>query len=138
MVYWNTPLGPNEKSPGEILHGKKAHSDLPIANAALQRKGLVEETLFSTKTQHKADENQLIEGQTVMYKTPPEQTWRKATVVVKYLGHKSHDIKSEESGTYCCTWQHLKPYKPKHPANCKGLSHSPVQQPRAARPKRSV
>ena len=70
MVYCNTPLGPNQKSPAEILHGNKAHSDLPMANAALQVRGLVEETLISTKNQHKADENQLPEGQTVMYKTP--------------------------------------------------------------------
>ena len=79
MVYHNTLLGPNQKSPVETLCGKKAHNELPMANAALQAKGLVKETLLSAK-------NQLLEGQTVMYKTPPEKIWRKATVV-KYLGH---------------------------------------------------
>ena len=72
-----------------------------------------------------------------MYKTPPEKIWRKATIV-KYLRHKSYNIKSEDGGIYCHTWQHLKPYTPKHPANCKELPHSPAQQPMAARPKRSV
>ena len=71
-----------------------------MANAALQAKGIVEDTLLSAKNQHKADENQLIEGQTVMYKTPPEQIWRKATVV-KCFRHKSYDIKSEDCGMYC-------------------------------------
>ena len=108
-----------------------------MANASLQVKGLVEETLISTKNQHKADENQLLEGQTVMYKTPPEKNWRKATVV-KYLRHKSYNIKSGNGGTYHCTWQHLKPYMPKHPPNHKGLPHFPAQQPMVARPKRSV
>ena len=55
MIYHNTPLGPKQKSPLEILHGRKAHSDLPMANAALQAKGLVEETLISAKNQHKAN-----------------------------------------------------------------------------------
>ena len=137
MVNHNTVLGLNQKSPADILYGNKAHSDLPMANAALQVKGLIEETPISTRNQHKADENQLLEGQTVMYKTPPEKTWRKA-IVLKYLRHKSYDIKSENGGTYCHTQQHLKPYMPKHPANCKGLPYSPAQQPMAARSKRSV
>ena len=77
MVYCNTPLGPNQKSPIKILHGKKACSDLPMANVALQAKHLVEETLISAQNQHKADENQLIEGQTAMYKTLPEKIWGK-------------------------------------------------------------
>ena len=110
---------------------------LPMANAALQTKGLVEETLISAKNQHKANENQLIEGQAVMYKTPPEKIWRSATIVYKYLRHKSY-IKSEDGGIYHCTQQHLKSYTPKHHANHKELPHSPVQQPTAARPKRSV
>ena len=100
-----------------------------MANAALQVKVLVEETLVSAKNQQGTDENQLIERQAVMYKTPPEKkTWRKATFV-KYFGHKSYNITLEDGGTYCCTWQHLKPYMPKQPASCKGLPHSPVQQP---------
>ena len=49
MVYHNTPLGPNQKSPAEILHGNKAHSDLPMANAALWAKGLVEVNKKSTQ-----------------------------------------------------------------------------------------
>ena len=105
MIYHNTQHGPNQKSPVEIICGKKAHSDLPMANAALWGKGLVKETLISAKNQHKADDNQLIEGQIVMYKTPPEKIWRKATVV-KYLRHKSYNIKSEDGGIYCHTWQH--------------------------------
>ena len=35
MVYHNIMLGPNQKSPAELLHGNKAHSDLPMANAAM-------------------------------------------------------------------------------------------------------
>ena len=137
MGYCNTLLDPNQKSPVEILCGKKAHSDMSMANAALWAKGLVEGTLTSAKNQHKADVNQLIEGQTVMYKTHPEKIWRKATVV-KYLRHKSYDVKSEDGGTYCCTHEHLNPYIPKHPANHKELPHSSAQQPMVARPKRSV
>ena len=42
MIYHKTQLGPNQKSPIEIFCGKKTHSDLPVANAALKAKGLVE------------------------------------------------------------------------------------------------
>ena len=41
MIYCNTPLGPNQKSPLEILHGRQVHSDFPMANAALQAKVLL-------------------------------------------------------------------------------------------------
>ena len=85
MVYHNTLLGPNQKSPAEILHGNKAHIDLHVANAALQAKGLVEETLISRKNEHKADENQLPEGQTVMYKTPPEKEPREKLQLLNTL-----------------------------------------------------
>ena len=57
----------------EILHGHKAWSDLPLANAALKAKGLTLTVVESTKNQQNTDKNQLKEGQPVMFKTPPEK-----------------------------------------------------------------
>ena len=54
VVYQTTPLGPNQPSPMEILHGHKAWSDLPLANAPLKAKGLTLTVVESTKksTEH--------------------------------------------------------------------------------------
>ena len=49
MVYQTTPLGPDQLNPMEILHGHKAQSDLPLANAALKAKGLIQTAVESTK-----------------------------------------------------------------------------------------
>ena len=89
MVYQTTPLGPDLPRPMEILYGCKAQSDLPLANAALKAKGLIQTVVESTKNQQNTDKNPLKEGQPVMFKTPPEKTWRKVAVL-KYLGHRSH------------------------------------------------
>ena len=50
MVYRPAPLGSNQPSPVEILHGHKAHSDLSIANAMLCGNGIVKDAPISTKT----------------------------------------------------------------------------------------
>ena len=76
MGYQTSPLGPDQPGPLEILHGHKAQSDLPLTNAALKAKGLIQTAVESTKNQQNTDENQLKEGQPVMFKTPPEKTWR--------------------------------------------------------------
>ena len=93
MVYQTTPLGPDQPSPMEMLHGCKAQSDLPLANAALKAKGLIQTAVESTKNQQNTDKKQVKEGQPVMFKTSPEKTWRKA-VVLKYLGHRSYKIRA--------------------------------------------
>ena len=48
MVYQTTPLGPDQPSPMEILHGHKTQSDLPLANVALKVKGMIQTAVEST------------------------------------------------------------------------------------------
>ena len=80
MVYQATPLGPDQPSPMEILHGCKAWSDLPLANAALKAKELTPTVTESRKNQQNTDKNQLNEGQPVMFKPPPEnKIWKKGS-----------------------------------------------------------
>ena len=92
VVYQTTPLGPDQPRPMEILHGHKVQSDLPLDNAALKAKGLIQTAVESIKNQHNTDENQLKKGQPVMFKTPPEKKNQRKAVVLKYLGHRSYKI----------------------------------------------
>ena len=125
MVYQTTPLGPDQPSPMEILHGHKAWSDLPLANAALKSKGLIQTAVESTKNQQSTDKNQLKEGHPVMFKTPPEKkTWRKA-VVLRYLGHRSYKICAKDNTIYRCTRFYLKLYTPQSAQ----ATPSPMQAP---------
>ena len=82
MIYRTTPLGPNMPSPMEILHGRKARSDLPNSAAALRAQSILPAN--ATENEHKADENQLKEGQIVMFLTPPEKNLAKSN------SHKIH------------------------------------------------
>ena len=132
MVYQTTFLGPDHPSPMEILHGCKAWSNLPLANAALKAKGLIHTAVESTKIQHNTD-NQLKAGQWVMFKTPPEKTWRKA-VVLKNLGHRSYKICAEDNTMYRCTRFHLKPCTSQSAL----ATPSPLQAPPYCRPSRTV
>ena len=133
MVYQTTPLGPDQPSPMEILYGHKAQSDLPLANAVLTAKGLIQTVVESTKNQQNTDENQLKEGQPVMFKTPPEKTWGK-TVVLKYLGHRSYKICAEDNSMYRHMRFHLKPYTPQSAQ----ATPSPLQAPTYHKSSRTV
>ena len=96
----------------EPIHLQKLRSDLPIGNAALKARGIISASATkSTNNQQYADKNQLKEGQYVMYKTPPEKTWRKA-VVLRYLGHRSYQIHAKDGAVYRCKRYHLKLYTP--------------------------
>ena len=55
-------------------HGHKACSDLTIANAVLHTNGIVWEVTTSTNNQQNADQNQLKQGQHVMFETHLEMT----------------------------------------------------------------
>ena len=110
-VYGTTPFGPNQPSPVDLIHWWKGRSDLPFANAGLKTSGIMSASVKSTHNQQKADKNQLKEGQYVMYKTPPEKTWKKA-VVPKYLGHRSYLIHAKDGAVYRHIRYHLKPFTP--------------------------
>ena len=56
----------------------KARDDPPIVNAALTAKGIVIEASKSLKKEKKLDENQLIKGEAVMYKTMPKIILKKS------------------------------------------------------------
>ena len=53
----------------------------------------------STHNQQNADKNPLKEVECLMYKTPPEKTWKKV-VVLKYLGHRSYQICAKDGAVY--------------------------------------
>ena len=106
---WTTLISPTTPSPMELTHGCKPRGDLPKANAVLRAKSIVVEVAKSLKNQQTSDENQFIEGQAVMYKTPPEKIWKKPKVI-KYVGHQSYLIHADDGAVYRHTRFYLKPY----------------------------
>ena len=134
MVYWTTPPGPDQWSPMEMLHGHKAWSDLPLANAALKTKGLIQTAVESTKNQQNNDKNQLKEDQPVMFKTPPEKNLEKAcspqilwTYIIQNMCWRQHCIHIQ-------TRFHLKLYTPQS-AQATSL---PMQAPTYCRSSRTI
>ena len=104
LEYMTTPISPTIPTPVELTHGCKPHATLEV-------NGIVVEAAKSLKNQQKSDENQLVKGQAVMYKTLPEKIWKKANVI-KYVGNQSCLIHADDGVVYRHTRFHLSQHTP--------------------------
>ena len=89
MVYQTIPLGPDQSSPREILHGCKAQSDLPLANAELNAKGLMQTAVESTKINRTLIEPVERRSTSHVQNPPRKKTWRQHCIQMQKVSFET-------------------------------------------------
>ena len=86
MIYHNTPLTGSLQSPMQILHGRKARSDLPMSNATRTQLGIQPEVVRNIDKHAALPTHDLHVGQQVMYQDSAYNHWY--PTVIDTLCHK--------------------------------------------------
>ena len=112
MVYCNTPLSSNLRSPMQILGSRSARSNLPMSNAARKQKGLDCEHLRTQCKNEQVPSHDLHLDQAVMYQDPNDKRWYPSTITRLCQEPRSYLIITKQGVQYRKTQAHLKPYHP--------------------------
>ena len=75
MIYHNTPLTSNLKSPMQIVWSRTARSQLPMSNAARKQLGLQTDQQRAKSTNEHLPSHDLCVGQNVMVQCPTSKRW---------------------------------------------------------------
>ena len=139
MIYRNTPLTCNSKSPMQMLQQRSARSQLLMSNVARRKFGIITEQ-SPKKNQHLPSHDFHI-GQDVMCQSPITKRWFLVKIKELCLEPRSYQVEMPEGIVYRRTQNHLKPFKStqideqcsKSPSNrtlIKSNSNTITQQPK--------
>ena len=110
MIYCNTPLTGSLQSPMQILHGRRARSDLPMSKAARKQLGIQPEVLRNSDKHEVLPTHDLHVGQSVMHQNSVTKQRHPAVITSLCQEKRRYKIKTSDGVIYRKAQGHLKPY----------------------------
>ena len=112
MIYHNTPLTSNSKSPMQILQSRSTRSGLPMSNTAKQQLHLQSEDLRKAHKQEHMHTHDYHVNQDVMFQDAASKQWYPVTISSLCQEPRSYNITTRQAVNYRRTQTHLKSYQP--------------------------
>ena len=109
MIYCNSPLTSNLRSPMQVLQNRVARSQLSMSNSARRQLGLEAEKV---RTKTKKPLHDLYLGQDIMMQDPTSKRWSPAVITRLCKEPRSYQVTTSDNVTYRRMQARLKLYKP--------------------------